>query len=99
MPDPIEVRCPNCGGTDDFRYLEDIVSHRNVRGIVRLPDDAPPVLEIEGRYESGEGYDDGSNPRLECRNRHQVRGNDGRLREETCAHEFPIPDGVELDFV
>ena len=82
----IEIRCPECGGIEAFRYIEDIVNHRNVEGF-----NEHGVLRVSGRYETGEGYDDGTNPRLECRNNDQT----GRF----CGHEFPIPEGIEIDFV
>lgn len=74
--------CPHCkydgtsepddsGSSAPFYYLEDIVCHRNVIGI------RDGKLIMEGHFETGEGYDDGTNPRLECRN---------------CLNEFPIPD-------
>lgn len=98
----VEIRCPKCGGTEAFRYLEDIVNHRNVVGF-----NEHGVLRIDGCYETGEGYDDGEHRRLECRNtetqchRHDLPPDHvhGFLCYGTCGHEFPIPDGIEIDFV
>jgi hypothetical protein len=83
------IVCPKCGydgseepkqgGATPFRYLEDIVNHRDV---IRL--NPKGVLQIESHYETDEGYDDGKNARLECRN---------------CLHEFPIPPRTRLEFV
>jgi hypothetical protein len=80
---PVETKhkglvCPRCnydGGEEDaaFRYLEDIASWRRVVGF-----NAKGVLEINGYYQTS-GYDDGTNPRIEC----------GK-----CDFEFPIPDDV-----
>ena len=72
------LQCPHCHDEADFRYLEDIVCHREVSGL------EGGVLKIEGFYETGEGYDDGIHPRLECR---------------SCFGECEIPDGIELDFI
>lgn len=86
------IKCPHCGydGIDaatsnmpkhqvsgGFRYLEDITCYRQV-GHVEDQD-----LHIDGFYQTGEGYDDGENRRLECR---------------ACYGEFPIPEGMELWF-
>ena len=40
------------------------------------------VLIIDGLYQTGDDYDDGSNPRLECKR---------------CLGEFLLPEGVEID--
>jgi hypothetical protein len=77
-PGECKIVCPHCGGTTKFRYLEDIVCHRDVIGF-----DDDGIFHIEGLSESGEGYDDGSNARLECR-----EDPDGKW----CGHEFPLPD-------
>lgn len=69
---------PEHGGATPFRYLEDIVNHRDV-----LRFNLQGALEIESHYETA-GYDDGRNPRLECRN---------------CLHQFPIPPRTRLEFV
>jgi len=82
----IEIRCPKCGGTEAFRYIEDIVNHREVLGFTEHG-----MLRVSGFYETGEGYDYGTNPRLECGNDDK----DGR----PCGHEFPLPPDVEIDFV
>jgi hypothetical protein len=76
--------CPKCGndGQDDHNilYLEDIVCHRDVYGV------KDGRLEVEGLYQSTEGYDDGTNARFECRK---------------CNHEWPVPDWLhkQIDFV
>jgi hypothetical protein len=73
------LECPVCHDEDyEFRYLEDIVCHREVSGIFGK------TLNIHGHYETGEGYDDGKHPRLECR---------------ACFNEFELPEGYELDFI
>jgi hypothetical protein len=82
LPERISnVACPYCGTTlrngGKFRYLEDIVCYRRVTGTHN------GRLSVEGLYQSGEGYDCGSNARLECR---------------YCLAEFPIPDWVEIDW-
>lgn len=81
-----KLTCPHCGNSTDmeevlddpwsyegFRYIEDIVCYRPVKGI------EDGRLIVEGLYESGEGYDDGTNPRFECRR---------------CLGEFPVPEWV-----
>lgn len=98
------LRCPHCGHdgktlksitnksvreslhvSKGFRYLEDIVNYRDLSPkLVTSEGYGKPTLVVEGYYESGEGYDDGDNPRLECR---------------ACLGEFPIPEGLEVDFV
>jgi hypothetical protein len=83
--------CPKCGYAgapeegDGFRCLEDIVCFRPVVGA------RDGLLKIVGLYVSGEGYDDGTNLRLECR----------RFKPEFCGHEWPIPDWLMpyLDWV
>lgn len=62
---------------DEFRYLEDIVCYRD--GLV-IEDGK---LRVASFYESGEGYDDGMHPRLEC---------------QECFEQYDIPEGLELDF-
>ena len=54
-----------------FRNLENIVNHRHVPRF-----NLKGVLQIESNYETDEGYDDGKNARLACRD---------------CLHEFPPP--------
>lgn len=95
------LTCPKCGGTETFRYLEDIVSHRTVTGF-----DKHGILRIDGFYRTGEGYDDGHDPRLECHNEvldcrsrtHHKTSQHTQLCYRECCHEFPIPDGIEYDF-
>lgn len=86
------LTCPHCGfegiiggeaqegehSSEPFRYLEDIVNHRDVEGI-----DENGALRIDSFYESGEGYDDGDNLRLECRK---------------CLAECALPAGLEIEF-
>jgi hypothetical protein len=67
------IVCPHCGfdGKDQamircttgsaFAYLEDIVCFRHIVG---FNDDGR--LQIESRSHSGEGFDDGTNPRVIC---------------------------------
>ena len=62
--------CPHCGHDGrkqgkngrGFRYLEDVVNHREVKGF-----DKNGTLIVASLYELGEGYDDGDNARVECR--------------------------------
>jgi hypothetical protein len=98
-PSPAEVEerlrrfltCPVCGydgnGTQGggFRFLEDITVFRQVLGV------ASGLLEINGVYETDDGYDDGTGWRIECRRR-QPRG---------CGHEWAIPQWLlpYLDWV
>lgn len=88
----ITITCPQCGGTGPYRYLEDIVNHREVSRVMQVG--RAKILMVDGFYETGEGYDDGTNPRLECRN--DVVTPSGHTGE--CLHEFPIPDDFEVDF-
>lgn len=78
------ITCPHCGNriekdelynevNNKFRYLEDIVCFRPIEGIEN------GRIRVKGLYRSGEGYDDGANPRLECRK---------------CLGEFKVPDWV-----
>jgi hypothetical protein len=81
------IVCPGCGfdGKDEskinntthepFIYVEDAQLWRRVVGF-----NDKGILEIESRYQSGEGFDDGTNPRIMCC---------------ACLHEFPIPGDVE----
>lgn len=76
-----KITCPHCGSTysegdnveEKFRYLEDIVCYRRVQGL------SEGKIVVDGMYESGEGYDDGTNPRFECRK---------------CLGEFEVPEWV-----
>ena len=80
MAERKNITCPGCGAVNPrLRYLEDIVCYREVTGF-----NDEEELEIDGLYESGEGYDDGENARLTCMD---------------CLREFPIPDGIDVDFV
>ncbi len=82
--------CPGCGsGPAHWRYVEDIQNWRKVRGL------EDGKLMIEGRYENGEGYDDGTFAYYEC---HALN----EKNEDKCLHIWPmppLPDGIELDFV
>ena len=85
--------CPSCrydggsepahGGPEPFRYLEDIVCHRAVAAVAS--EGVALAIWIDGSrvYETGEGYDQGSNARLECRN---------------CLAEFPLPAPSIVDW-
>lgn len=86
MGEKRKLICPKCGSLGPFRYLEEITVWRKVRGF------NAGVLEIVSFAQSGEGYDDGENPRFECR-----YDSEGTL--DYCMHEFPVPDGVELDWI
>ena len=85
------MRCPKCGYTglaaqgDGIRLLEDITCFRPVIGA------RDGLLKIQGIYVSGEGYDSGTNLRLECR----------RFKPEFCGHEWPVPEWLlpYLDWV
>jgi Zn finger protein HypA/HybF involved in hydrogenase expression len=81
---PTELKCPKCGNTEDFRYLE-TVKIVTVRAVGEIDDG---VLEIDAapEYDTdatrvGEG---GQYPRLYCPN---------------CDECFPVPAGLKLDFV
>ena len=89
---PTEIKCPDCGNMDvaQMRYVEDICNWREPIEF----DTAGHTLKIDAFYRSGAGYDHGTNPRLECR---ADVGPDGDYK--TCLTEFPIPEGVQLDFV
>jgi hypothetical protein len=41
-------------------------------------------VQIDGAYESGEGYDDGRDPRFEC----QAVSAEGNW----CGHRWPVPE-------
>jgi hypothetical protein len=85
------IVCPACGYDgnaaegDGIRFLEDITVFRSVLGI------RDGLIKIQGAYASGEGYDDGSNWRLECR----------RRVPHFCGHEWPVPEWLMpfLDWV
>lgn len=86
------ITCPQCNNStvktgepkhgsdfgERFRYLEDIVCYRTIVGV-----NHKGHLIVDGYYKSGEGYDDGTNARLECRE---------------CLTTFPLPD-VEIEWV
>ena len=85
----MKLKCPHCGydgstepsqREEKFAYLEDIVCWREVAD----DQDDLDTLVVNGYYQSGEGFDDGSNPRLMCGD---------------CLGEFPIPEGAELEFI
>jgi hypothetical protein len=73
--------CPVCGyiGSsaegDGFRFLEDITVFRPVVAV------RDGLVKIQGAYASGEGYDDGTAWRFECR----------RRVPHFCGHEWPVP--------
>lgn len=86
-----KIVCPHCGydgsrpslhrGEDEpFLYLEDIVCYRRVV----IGENNEGVLHVDGYYQTGEGFDDGDNPRLMCGD---------------CLSKFSIPSGTEIDFI
>ncbi len=87
----MNLKCPECGyegktppkqrGKDEpFLYLEDIVCYRKVLLAEELEDD-DDELHVEGFYQTGEGFDDGSKARLMCGD---------------CLAEFPLAEGVVI---
>jgi hypothetical protein len=58
------IKCPKCGGLGPYRFVEEISCYREVYGFDC--EDEPGVLQIEGLYQTGEGYDDGENGRMQC---------------------------------
>jgi hypothetical protein len=70
-----ELKC-TCG-CEEFRYVEEIYNWRTVKSLDN------GVLLVGVRYETGEGYDDGHNPVLECRE---------------CLAQYNIPKDVEVEF-
>lgn len=70
-----ELKC-SCG-CEEFRYVEEIYNWRKVKSL------NDGVLTIDAKYETGEGYDDGHNPVLECRE---------------CVKQYAIPEDFDLDF-
>jgi hypothetical protein len=79
------LTCPRCGfaGFDGaehgggFRLLEDVTSHWEITRVTAN------VLCLREHYQSGDHYDGGSNPRVECRN---------------CLAEFPVPRGLSVNW-
>ena len=83
---PAEVRCPKCGttpATGRIRYVEAIESWRAVVACDGT------TARIESDYQTGEGYDDGANPRFEC---HGPHGG------PWCGHQWALPAALELEF-
>lgn len=80
------IRCPECGNEDVdlFRYVEDIRNWRPCQAM------EGSKLTIDAYYKT-DGYDDGTNPRLECHAASEAG--------EECLHAFPIPEGIELEFM
>lgn len=80
------ITCPACGATGPFLYLEDIVCFRKVIG-AQVDEEGEPFVLVHGLYETGEGFDEGTNPRLLC-------------KKEDCLHEFtPInAEGEPVDY-
>ena len=83
------LRCPKCGndGTKGvLRYVETIECYRKVLGA------KDGVLQVDGCYQTGEGYDTGRDPTLECHGVHAGRW---------CGHTWPVPPWIIdcLDFV
>jgi len=81
------IQCPICKGADMFRYLENIVSFREITKFV--PGKEGGTLVIDGWYQSGEGYDDGTEWRIECQN---------TTEKVFCGRELSVPSGTELEF-
>lgn len=78
------ICCPSCGNDDPMkiRYVEKIECYRQVLGV------KDGQLQVNGLYQSGEGYDDGENPRFEC-------------HADDCLYQWPVPDWVQkvIDWV
>ncbi len=87
-PRPDAIVCPHCGNKDlsKMRYIESIENWRQVNGL-----DEDGRLEIEGLYKTGEGYDDGHSPHLEC------HAEDDKGSE--CCGTLPLPDNIKTEFV
>lgn len=75
-----KITCPSCGLVlvesdpdyyEKFRYIEDIEVYREIQGL------KDGNIYVDGLYQSGEGYDDGQAPRLECRR---------------CFDQFAVPE-------
>jgi hypothetical protein len=81
--------CPRCGNDDflKFRYVEKIEVYRQVLGVKN------GELQINGLYQSGEGYDDGEGGYFECLEELKSGG--------TCLYQWPVPDWVakRIDWV
>lgn len=84
------LRCPKCGNDlsegGKIRYVETIDCYRTILRVER------GQLVIEGLYETGEGYDDGTDPRFQCH---------GHVDGRWCGHEWSVPDwiGPLIDWV
>ncbi len=79
-----KIVCPECGndGTHgDIRYVESIECFRRVLGV------NGGVVQVESRYQSGEGYDDGHDPYFECHGSEVAGG--------WCGRRWPVPQAVE----
>ncbi len=72
-----KLACPHCDG-QKFRYIEDIQNFRTVEGVDGY------TINVDGSYQTGEGFDDGDNARLLC---------------DKCCTELAIPDGFEVEFI
>jgi ribosomal protein S27E len=59
------VTCPKCGNKEEFRYLEDVVSFRDIIGVG--DDDGKLIILCEGLYKVYDEDDTGRSARLECR--------------------------------
>jgi hypothetical protein len=78
-----KIVCPECGndGTHgDIRYVESIECYRKVLGV------KGGLVQVESRYRSGEGYDDGQDPYFECHGSEVAGG--------WCGHRWPVPQTV-----
>jgi hypothetical protein len=86
----MNLKCPHCGydGSSPPWHREDDEPFLYLEDIVCyrrvLLEGRQGVLNIHGLYHTGEGFDDGENARLMCGD---------------CLEEFPIPPGLEIDFV
>ena len=74
--------CPDCGNTDPdtIRYVEHIESWRRCLKFTRSG-----ILQVDGYYETGDGYDDGHDPYWECHVWEYKRGNE-------CLKTWPVTD-------
>lgn len=80
------LKCPS-GHRGPWRYVEQIEAYRAVGGLQNN------VLSVSGRYDSGEGYDDGipGTAYLECR----FEEDPCRL----CLERLAIPAEIEIEWV
>lgn len=94
VPDPPVVQnliCPSCGAAGPFRLLGRIHNYRDVWGFKPTEGEKSAALYVEGRYETGEGYDSTDEYSIECHA--NLKG-----RDQECCHVFSVPDGIEILF-